>query len=228
MSVGGSSFRQAPGVAVAPQPKSMEEKLRDAAKMYEKTFMREMVKSMRSTVHESEFIKASNAEKIFRDELDQELVNNWSESRGGVGLADMIYDHLVERYGPQLGMRAPVQAPKGPLPLNEKSLYGGVSRSPQGKPLSYQISVNREGAAAEPTPLMMPWDGTLVGKRELDHGSYLLDISHDNGLTSQLVFRGTPKSEGKGYLAGEPIGLLSPEAKSFFWTLVPQESTRIE
>jgi len=49
----------------------------------------------------------------------------------------------------------------------------------------------------------------------------ILGISHDGGLSGRLVFRGSTErlNLGQEVQAGEQVGLLSPEAKSFFWNI---------
>jgi flagellar protein FlgJ len=217
---GGSSFR--PG-AYRPPPvvKPMEEKLRDASKMYEKLFMREMMKAMRSTVTESGFIKANQAEKIFRDELDQEYVDKWSE-KGGVGFADLIYDNMMERFGVQLGLRSAVDKPKGPIALDSKSQFNGPTRVPTRSDKELSLRFDRNPVeAAKSAELAAPWSGLLTRKKDLGDGNYSLEIQHDNGLSGRLVFRGTPErlNVGQSVQEGDRIGLLSSEAKSFFWSV---------
>src|SRR4051812_46117802 len=92
--------------------KTTEEKFREVAELYEKHFMREMVKAMRSTVPESGLIQANQAEKIFREQLDDNYVDKWSE-RGGVGFADVIYKQLMDRYGSVL-QKQKLGRPQGP------------------------------------------------------------------------------------------------------------------
>lgn len=218
---GGSSFRTAPGLPVRPQPKSVDDKLRDASKMYEKMFLREMVKAMRSTVPESGFIKQNAAEKLFRDEMDQENVNNWANHQSGVGLADLIYNNLIEKYGAQLGLKEPVQKPRGPIALNEESRYAGPTRIPAARPSETTYRFDRRVDSAEGGELLAPWSGTITEKRDLGDGATLLGLSHDHGLSGKFVFRGTAErlNLGQSVQGGERIGLLSPEAKAFFWTL---------
>src|SRR4051812_46863679 len=78
--------------------KVTEEKFREVSDMYEKYFIREMMRQMRSTVHESGFIKQNNAEKIFRDQLDDQYADQWGKA-GGMGLSDLIYNQLIDKYG---------------------------------------------------------------------------------------------------------------------------------
>lgn len=225
---GGSSFR-ATGPRYAPAvPQTPEAKLRDVSKAYEKLFMREMMKSMRSSVNESGFIKQNQMEKIFREELDQEYLQGWSD-RGGVGFADVIYNNLIEKYGAQLGLKAPEQKPVGPLPLNEKSNYTGLRRVPAASEndITYRFDLKGSESLGKPQELVAPWSGSLLGKQELADGSQVLEIGHENGLRSRISFRGQAErlNPGHSFQAGEKIGLLSPEAKSFFWTLGGEAKT---
>jgi Rod binding domain-containing protein len=74
----------------------LDKKIRGAAELYEKQFLREMTKAMRSTVKESELIPVSQGEKIFREQLDQQYADQWGD-QGGIGLADLIEQKLREK-----------------------------------------------------------------------------------------------------------------------------------
>ena len=80
----------------------LNQKLKDVGQMYEKQFLRELVKAMRTTVPESDFMKKTQAEQIFQEQLDHQLVEHWGD-RGGIGLGDMISKQLVEKYGKNTG-----------------------------------------------------------------------------------------------------------------------------
>lgn len=220
--IDGSQFRRAPGYHEAPVRKTPEEKLREASQMYEKLFLREMMKGMRNTVGESGFIKQNAAEKLFREEMDAETVNNWSNTQG-LGLADMIYNNLVEKYGAQLGIKEKMKNPHGPIALDEKSNYAGPvrARSATSSDVTYRFDRKADAAGGEPTSLTAPWSGNITESRNLGDGVHLLGLSHDDGLSGRFIFRGTPDrlTLGQSVQGGERIGLLSPEAKSFFWTL---------
>ena len=95
-----------------------EQKLRDVSQLYEKQFLREMVKAMRGTVTESEFMKANQAEKIFKEQLDQEYVEKWGD-HGGIGLAKLIHEQLLDKLGPALGIKTPAERAQGPLLLKQ-------------------------------------------------------------------------------------------------------------
>src|SRR4051812_7776266 len=73
-------------------------RLREAAKLYEEQFLGEMVKAMRKTVSESDFLKPGMGEKIYRDQLDQQYVENWAD-QGGIGLADLIVEQFQSNQG---------------------------------------------------------------------------------------------------------------------------------
>jgi peptidoglycan hydrolase FlgJ len=88
-----------PGSALSAEERlqKQDQNLREAAEMYEQHFMREMVKAMRQATPEAGLIPQNMGEKIFSEQLDNQRVEQWSKS-GGVGLADMIYQHVKERY----------------------------------------------------------------------------------------------------------------------------------
>lgn len=90
------------------QLQKLDSKLKQASQMYEKQFLQEMVKAMRSSVNPS--TPPTFAESIYRGELDEQYVDKWVDT-GGVGFADLIYQDLVNKYYPQL---KPQAAPKKP------------------------------------------------------------------------------------------------------------------
>lgn len=267
-----------------PLQKSPDQKLRDVSDMYEKHFLREMMKAMRSTVHEGGFIQSNQAEKIFREQLDDHYVDKWGE-RGGIGLSDMIYKQLVDKFGPMMGMgvdKSGVGKPQGPLPFGKKD-NSNVEYRPQpfqhpGKKdsVSYRIDVVRRGnhlnvsdggnknqgtienetgnsekaqglspfgsesvagtSRSEPVrevrgdslnseAVKVPWDGVLIGKKTLVDNQVLVEVEHDNGLKSQLVFKGnlsklhTDSAVGEKLQAGDTLGFLGANAKSVYWTV---------
>ncbi|MBS1969962.1 MAG: rod-binding protein [Bdellovibrionales bacterium] len=209
-------------LSAPPQTKTPEEKLREVSEMYEKHFLGEMTKAMRSTIHEGGFIQSNQAEKIFREQLDQEYVDKWGQ-QGGIGLADLIYKQMVERYGVQMGIKNPVQKPQGPLPLTQKDEFTAkpFHQNKKSENLSFRFDKSPQAMAENKKPMEVsnPWQGVLLDKKTLLTGENLLEVEHDNGLKSQLVFKGSVNSlkPGQKIQAGETVGLLSPEAKTFFW-----------
>lgn len=206
-----------------PQQKSPEQKLREVSDMYEKHFLREMTKAMRSTVHESGFIQANQAEKIFREQLDDQYVEKWGE-RGGIGLSDMIYDQLMDKFGTMLGVKAPVEKPRGVIAINGKTpeMLPVKSFSHPGKPqaLSYKVGSTQLKAGSE-GEVQVPWSGTLLNKKVLPDEQIMIEIQHDNGLKSQMVYRGDAGKiyTGQKLAAGETLGRLNSDQSSIYWTV---------
>ncbi len=201
-----------------PQPKSADEKLREVSDMYEKHFLREMLKAMRSTVHEGGFIQSNQAEKIFKEQLDDHYVDRWGE-KGGIGLSNLIYQQLVDKFGVAMGIKAPVAKPQGPLPLDSKSFAPQSFQHP-GKRDAVSYRIDRLDVQAD-SDVKAPWEGTLLGSKSLVDNQSLIEIGHDNGLKSQVVFKGqlSKLSTGQKLQAGDSLGVLSPEAKSLYWTV---------
>lgn len=69
-----------------------------------------------------------------------------------------------------------------------------------------------------------------MGKRTLADNQTMFEIKHDNGLKSQVVFKGgsASVSEGQKLQAGDTLGFLSSEAKSLYWTVEPGPDTASE
>lgn len=206
-----------------PIQKSPEQKLREVSDMYEKHFLREMTKAMRSTVHESGFIQTNQAEKIFREQLDDQYVDKWG-AQGGIGLSNLIYDQLMDKFGAMLGVKAPVEKPVGPIAINGKTpeMLPIKSFSHPGRPqaLSYKVGSTqlKPGTQGE---VQVPWAGTVLNKKVLPDEQIMIEIGHDNGLKSQMVFRGGVGKiyTGQKVAAGDSLGQLSPEQSSIYWTV---------
>ncbi len=92
-------------------PAPRDPRVMEAARMYENYFLNQMVRAMRSTVSFSDMTKPSMAEGIFREKLDDEYVQQWSQ-RGGVGLADLIHDELMAKVQGQRAARAQKRKPQ--------------------------------------------------------------------------------------------------------------------
>ncbi len=72
-----------------------DEKLKEASEEFEIYFLQMMMKEMRKTVNKDDsFIKESNAEKIFREELDNQMMIELGKT-GQLGLAKSIYERLI-------------------------------------------------------------------------------------------------------------------------------------
>ena len=216
-----------------------EEKFREVAEMYEKHFIRQMMKEMRSTVQESGFIKQNNAEKIFRDQLDDQYADDWGKS-GGIGLADLIHSQLMDKYGPQFGLKEKLAKPEGPIELTVKSNLTTLNvpkasgEKPENATTHLKIEfLDQETKKAE---LKNPWAGTLLDKKYLEMDQMQYRIKHDNGLESLILTRGTGLatngqsdsnlSVGDEIKTGQQLGWV--DAKSpVFWTIKPDTRTDV-
>ena len=196
-------------------------KVRDVAEMYEKHFLRELTKSMRSTVPDSGLIKKNQGEQLFREQLDSEYVEKWG-ARGGIGLADMIEKQLIEKYGVQMGLREGEAPARGPLQLNEKANYVGQVRStPEG--LNYHYSP-QEGVGYR-VPVTMPWQGKVLSVHSDQEGQHWMNFTYLSGNELEFYLKGSLNSEflqgpfPKDLSAGENLGYLSLENPSFQWKI---------
>lgn len=69
-------------------------KLREATDALESIFINMMLKTMRTSIGESEGIfKKSDSEKTFEAMLDEEYADKMSKA-GGIGISDMIFDQF--------------------------------------------------------------------------------------------------------------------------------------
>lgn len=208
-----------------------EEKIKEVADLYEKQFMREMLKQMRATVSESGFIKTNQAEKIFREQLDDHYTDQWSQ-QGGIGMSTIIYDQLVEKFGAQLGIAnkksalSPVDGPVSlknnnlPLNLNADSISKLQARvvDHQTSEASSAFVLDLSDINGKLPEVHSPWSGTLIDKLDVGPDQHWLRIEHDNGLKSDLNFHGRVVVEkGQTLKSGQALGLLNPDQSQLFW-----------
>ena len=73
--------------------KTDDTRLREASNEFEAIFIQQMLKTMRKTSLESDLIKKSEGEKIFRSMLDEQYAILSAKS-GSLGLGEMIYQQL--------------------------------------------------------------------------------------------------------------------------------------
>lgn len=202
------------------QKPARNEKVYDAAKMYEKQFLREMVKAMRGTVSFGAE-KPSMGEGIYRDQLDSEYVESWGDN-GGVGLADLIYDQVMDRYFNQTGDGKSLKS-QGMMELTDRDVSRVIriktTETPGQVPLRIELKKSNGG---EPAQLKMPWAGQVVSNSRLEGGKTALTLSHGPSLRSTLIFKGVAAAEaqpGQQLEKGKVVGILSPEVHSFTWNL---------
>ena len=200
-----------------------KEKLREVADMYEKHFIKEMMKQMKSGVSEgSGMFKKNNAEKIFQEQLDDEYSTQWNK-QGSFGMSDMIYDQLMDRYGSQFGLKKDLEKPSGPIELDQKK--HDIKDLKSGDEFSIKIEAkDPAGASNENHAVKNPWAGTLHSKEMINDDHTLYKIKHDNGLESLITIQGGASektrflSSGDYLQAGDELGL-AKETSPLFWTV---------
>lgn len=201
------------------QPKR-DPRIEEVAKLYEKQFLREMVKAMRGTVQFSDVSKPSMAENIYRDQLDNEYVESWGD-KGGIGLSELIYEQLMERYFDG-GAKAPKK--HGPAALSDRDILRVSRMRSDGAGSAKQVPLRvdlKPSEAGSPTQVQAPWDGTLLSNNKIGEKT-AVTLLHDGGVKSTLIFDGVPASglqPGQSIEKGRTVGVLSPEINSFFWNL---------
>lgn len=212
------------------QAAQLDSKLRDAAKMYEGHFLNEMVKAMRSSVHhEDGLIKQNMGEKIFSEQLDQQYVQGWT-NKGGVGLADLIYNQIKEKY--YATAKKDFHQPKQALPIAPKRETHGIqstdsiqmkmlspNEAGKGAQLNYRFEVNDPSGA--PFEALSPMAGEIKEARVLGEGWNMVELDHGQGLSSELTFPGalTDLSAGTKVEAGRRLGLLDSSRPVLAWKL---------
>lgn len=211
------ALNQNPSTDNAADPRMME-----AAKAFENQFLRFLVSEMRKGSHGGDaLIEEGMGEQIFKEELDNSYVDSWVE-RGGVGLSQMIYDHLMDRYGAQKVL------PKGP---NEFLKTDGIKKAPTmpkqnpysdllsktdgslflAKRLENGFHLKSQKPLGQPVALMAPQSGLVLQAAALDDGRSSIKIQHDEGLVTEIVHSGKNKvAPGARLVAGSTIAELAP------------------
>jgi peptidoglycan hydrolase FlgJ len=198
-----------------PTQAQIEQRLHDAASMYEQHFLDQMVKAMRSTIHhEDGLIRRNMGEEIFSEKLDNQYTENWAKN-GGIGLSDMIYQQLHERIFPNQNL----QKPQGPLPL-QKATSPMQIKVDKKDATSGQILFRSDNSQplVQPAPVTNPWSGRVESTSTADGGTHM-SILHDNNVRSRLAFQGASVGIGAGNQldAGEQVGWLSPGVSTLRW-----------
>jgi flagellar protein FlgJ len=201
-------------------------KVDEVAKLYEKQFLREMVKAMRGS-SDMGYIKPGMGEKIYREELDNQYVEAWGD-QGGVGMQNIIYDQMMERYFDNApGMKG--LRPPGGIKLTDKDVSRVVAMPTQQKaqmPLKIELQKNVDGT---PTHVQLPFDAKFISQNKMLDGKTAVTLEHSGGFRSTFIFDGVFLSPEKNseLKQGTSLATLSPEIKSFFWNLTgPQESVK--
>ena len=212
------------------QPVVRDKRILDAAKMYEKYFLGQMMKAMRSTVNKSELEKPSMGEGIYREQLDDQYVDSWGE-RGGIGLADMIHDELVGKAEMMKLRRQAMRASKGkartPMALTDRDVLT-VRKLPSVKNANQDsavetvlVSLGKTTSRPEdgPESVRSPWAGVVQAVRA-DNGKVIIEIRASKSPREperqvELAYDGVPFEVTAGAVlqAGQVIGHLGKGAR---------------
>ncbi len=202
--------------SASPTDKNIDEKLQDVSKMYEKQFLREMMKAMRSTVTQSELLPVSQGEKIYREELDNEYAEKWGDA-GGIGLSNMIFDQLKQKFGSKGGVED-----KGLKPIHSFSLTSPrTSHSSEGNAdmMANQLFLKVSAAATKQGELANPLPGRVIEKTEtaMAAGVPVTHLAIDHGpLKSKWTFQGKSTLEAGDEIEAEnSVGRLAGDAQEF-------------
>jgi peptidoglycan hydrolase FlgJ len=215
-----------------PANEQLKSKLRNAAELYEKQFLREMVKAMRNSVSHSAMTQPGMAENIYREQLDDKYVDSWVE-RGGTGFADMVYQEIVDKYFPHLESRGPKAPVRQIRPVSVSDRFQGVVAKPQGgqptekKTSDWQIQLG-PNSGDKPSYLNVPWQSKFEKAFQLESGDQVAQLSHPSGLTSTFVFKGrlNPNLLGQTLAQGESFAQLSPETQILSWKISDADSQK--
>lgn len=211
----------------------MDEKLKEVSGLYEKQFLRQMVKEMRQTIHPNGMNEPSMTEKVFQEKLDHEYVEQWGTS-GGIGLADIIYSQLKDKFAPAMGGGLP--RPTGPMPLQKGSTIKIDETQPEFKRIDSADAVKKNpemtlhlqptAGGSEARKVQSPWEGKIVSRSKSPDDQSVVRIRHDEGLESVLHFKGNLVNTdvGQPVAAGEVLGTLAPDGSPLTWKLVQVET----
>ncbi len=205
----------------APAPR--DPRVMEAARMYENYFLNQMVRAMRSTVSFSDMTKPSMAEGIFREKLDDEYVQQWSQ-RGGVGLADLIHDELMAKVQGQRAARAHKRKPQLRQISDRDILQIRPLQAREGRARdTVLVALGPSGSAGEGARrvtsdrVLTPWAGVIRSiQQNEDKVRVELDQADTPGRVVSFSFDGQVQPElkvGERLPDGGVLGQLGARAK---------------
>ena len=207
MKISGKRDPQSPEAKAA-----LESRVDEASRMYEKQFLREMVKAMRSATSATGFVKPTMAEGIYRDQLDEQYVEAWGD-KGGLGLHKLIHDQLMEMVAPSRTER-----PRGPIPLTDRDVLRSSAISPRA--LRVDLAQGKPGAPLSNVSAAL---GGEIASIERSDGRAAVAVDTPSSKPgaaasrSTYVFEGAPSADlktGDQVAPGQAIGALSPDARA--------------
>lgn len=203
---------------------SSEQKLKEVAALYEKEFMRQLVKSMRATVQNSGLVTQNQAEKIF----SEELYNHYSDlmaDRGPQSLREHIYKNLVDKFGAQLGIHDKSLKPMGMMSLPvalQNSTRVKITQAPSE--MQYRFIWDELRPNIEAMKVQAPFSGKVLSVNQFgDHSGMQIVMDHGYGLMSQMKFLGQPHVRvGDVLNEGQHMATLSEMGRELVWSLIHQ------
>ncbi len=221
------------GIPIRPKidQEKQDAKIRDAAKLYEKYFLGEMMKAMRQTVQHAN--EPSMAENIYSEQRDAQYVEAWGD-RGGVGFADLIYNQVQERFFNHAQARPhphmPIPIEKGTtIKIDQPKQMGIPIVSPGGVAKQKDVSFLYEwqnGRSPEARDVVSPYAGEVMQSFHAGDERQIVKLAHDHGLVSTISFLGRSQNlqPGDSISAGQKLGSLSPQAMGLTWQISEVES----
>jgi Rod binding domain-containing protein len=205
------------------ESKTPEEKLKEVAALYEKEFTRQLVKSMRATVPTGGLVAENQAEKIF----SEELYNHYGDLMSDYGpktLREHIYQNLIEKFGPQLGIGDKTLKPIGMLPLQiEKKEQVRIKQSGSDQ-IQYRFQWGDSLKFINEPYVQTPLGGKVSEISQFgENQGVSITLDHGKGLTSNLKFLGCPLVKlGDELNAGQHVASLDRIGRELIWSLQRQ------
>lgn len=200
--------------------KERDPKMLEAARGFENQFVRQLISEMRKTIPKDELLSESMTEDIFKEQLDGEYADKWV-ANGGIGLADIIYDQLEQRYG-SVKQVPPAKGEIFPLPQTSArpmhQMRDIFERADKDLFMAKKGPNGFEIKSREPLPervdIKAPLSGLVLQASALEDGRQLLVIKHDEGLVSQFIHTGRNSVKSNTRVAaGDVIAELPPSRK---------------
>jgi len=203
---------------------SPEQKLKEVAALYEKEFMRQLVKSMRATVPTSGLVTQNQAEKIFSEELYHHYGDIMAD-HGPQSLREHIYRNLVDKFGAQLGIKDKSLKTLGMMNLPiQAQKFAQVKAKETPLEAQYRFSWKDWQPNLDNMQVVAPLSGKVLSVNHFgDYSGVDIEIEHDHGLRSQLKFLGRPHvMVGDVLNAGQHVATLGDLGCELVWRILYQ------
>ena len=178
----------------APARGPQEAALTKAAEEFEGLFLNLLLKSMRSTVIESDLTDSGGGMATYREMLDQELAGQLAGT-GGLGVKDMILQRYLPLLQEQAGTgdggdaSAPVPTPARPAVRRALEAYGARPPQPAAAPAESTTAAPAPTAPAAPDTLAQraARAGTAVADTLRTYGPAIEAAAAATGVDRELI-----------------------------------------